>query len=119
MPTAICETCMTVVGWRNTRGSRKPETCACGGPMVPATFTADGWVPVADRRGKGHGRKRVNCALCGRGRMAPSDNVRTLSAGFRFTDYQRLRYGDEAVAKIGPDDPLCWAHVEAVRSDPC
>lgn len=117
MPTALCKACRFVHRWRNTRGSSKPSVCHCGGEVVPAIFTEGGYVPVADRRGKGSGRKKVTCALCGRKRMAPSGNVRTLADGFRFTDYQRLSCGEAVLANIKPDQPLCWTHVEKIRAN--
>jgi hypothetical protein len=112
MPALICD-CGKVYHYRNTRGSRiAGMTCDCGKPLHAARYVPEtnSYERRTDTSGKGLGRKKVACALCGRMRMSPSSNVKVLTADTTFLVY----VGRDALAPTSTllfaGSIVCWYH---------
>jgi len=83
---AICKSCNKLVSWRNQRGNSMPKVCACGGELVLAAWTPEGW-KIAERKPQPK-RHRAECVLCGRAGMLPG-RLRTLTKPETFCVQER------------------------------
>ena len=88
MPTVICEACGVDFHWRNTRGSKIPQRCACGGKLVPAVFDpaaclagGNKYVPRKPRTGPRG--PMVVCPICHKRRRAKGGLLKTIDVPFR------------------------------------
>lgn len=100
-----------VVYWRNTKGSRKPESCyesGCGAAIHNARIGADGKF----ERSASPGRKGVRllpCAVCGRKRRVPSGYAHVLTEDTRFRIWQGFER-DASEITVDAGKPVCWYH---------
>lgn len=108
--TGICDN-GHIVHWRNTKGSRKPESCyesGCGAAIHNARYVGDGKYERAASPGR-KGVRLLPCAVCGRKRRVPSGYAHVLNEATRFRIWQGFeREATEIVVEAG--NPVCWYH---------
>ena len=112
---AICKTCHKTTYWRNQRGNSMPKTCSCGGELVRAVMTRDGYTEA--QRPASVKRTAAVCALCGRKGMLPGRMVKlselrtylvseTTMRGLLGSLFSRQLKKEQ----LGPGAIVCWSH---------
>lgn len=114
--TAICTTCLATVYWRNQRGNQMPKACSCGGVLVRAEWTPEGY-RVPEPKPPRPKRRRACCALCGKSGMAPGwlrvlkgpetfNVIRTKGWGI----FSQLMGNDPIEKTLEPETIVCRSH---------
>lgn len=108
MATAICDNDHTT-HWRARRGCTLAEVrCSesgCTAKLHAATYTENGWQRRVTKTKGQIGRKKANCAICGRSAFCETRPNAILTHLF-----WGIGYSYRMPITIEADDAICWRH---------